>query len=443
MQYDRRGQVLAMTGNERDAIDDGVQGKGHRGQHGHGEVGRSCSNVQDTLHDRRERDPGCQESYREQAACLDRLGNNMHTNNPGHGDDDECIQAMPDCTISPTEGIDERPQQERECAEQKIHVKNSLMIRSGLALLILLLAIPSAALAHGGVVEEDDICVIKVNYLRAHFKIYQPRVSGHEQFCEDLPVAAESLFVMEYMHDALQTMPIDFRIIRDVTGKGRFAQMEHVAAIEDLDAVTVFHRDATQEQDVYMVTHTFAEEGDFIGIVSAQHPETGVVYAAVFPFEVGFTGWGYWPVLIALLVLVQVHYLVMSGRLRRWFGKSAPALLLLGVAALHLPQAAQASEFVVTYSTPDGPPEINQMHSWVLHVETDQGVPVEGAEIEVDGGMPAHDHGLPTKPRVTEELGGGDYRLDGVRFHMSGYWEMVITIRSDDSEETVVVSLTL
>jgi hypothetical protein len=133
----------------------------------------------------------------------------------------------------------------------------------------------------------------------------------------------------------------------------------------------------------------------------------------------------------------------MSGRLRRWFGKSAPALLLLSAAALHMPQVALASEFVVTYSTPEGPPEINRMHSWILHVETDQGEPVEGAKIEVDGGMPAHDHGLPTKPRVTEELGGGDYRLDGVRFHMSGHWEMVITIRHDDSEETVVVFLTL
>ena len=122
MQYDRRGQVLAMTGNQRDAIDDGVQGKGHRGQYGHGEVSRSCSNVQDTLHDQRERDPGGEESNREQTACLDRLRNNMHTNNPGHGDDDECIQTMSDGTISPTEGIDERPQQERECAEQKIHV---------------------------------------------------------------------------------------------------------------------------------------------------------------------------------------------------------------------------------------------------------------------------------------------------------------------------------
>ena len=91
------------------------------------------------------------------------------------------------------------------------------MIRSGLTLLFLLLVLQQDAIAHGGVVEEDDVCVIKVNYLRAHFKTYQPRVSGHEQFCEDLPAAAESVFVMEFMHDAMQTMPIDFRIIRNVT----------------------------------------------------------------------------------------------------------------------------------------------------------------------------------------------------------------------------------
>ena len=83
------------------------------------------------------------------------------------------------------------------------------------------------------------------------------------------------------------------------------------------------------------------------------------------------------------------------------------------------------------------------MHSWILHVETEDGEPVEGARIEVDGGMPAHDHGLATRPRVTAELGDGDYQLDGVRFHMGGYWEMVITIASDEFEETVVVSLTL
>ena len=97
------------------------------------------------------------------------------------------------------------------------------MIRRALVIGFLLVLSMQQAGAHGGVVEEDDICVIKVEYLRAHFKIYQPRQSGHKQFCEDLPSATESVFVMEYMHDALQTMPVDFRIIRDVTGKGRFA----------------------------------------------------------------------------------------------------------------------------------------------------------------------------------------------------------------------------
>ena len=36
----------------------------------------------------------------------------------------------------------------------------------------LAVSIQQPAEAHGGVVEEDDLCVIKVNYLRAHFKIY-------------------------------------------------------------------------------------------------------------------------------------------------------------------------------------------------------------------------------------------------------------------------------
>jgi hypothetical protein len=317
------------------------------------------------------------------------------------------------------------------------------MIGRGMVFLFLLLALQSQAFAHGGVVEENDICVIKVNYLRAHFKIYQPRVSGHEQFCEDLPAAAESVFVMEFMHDALQTMPIDFRIVRDVTGKGRFARMEDIEEIDDLDAATVFYRSASLEPDIYSVVHTFENEGDFIGIVSATNTDTGEVYAAVFPFEVGFTGWGYWPLFIGLLVLIQIQYLAMSGRLKRWFAKAPAVAVVLGAMLLPISQPASADEFIVTYTTPDGPPEINRMHTWILYVESESGDPIEGADIEVDGGMPAHNHGLPTRPRVTQDLGDGYYRLDGVRFHMSGYWEIVIQIKSDESEDTVVIALTL
>lgn len=308
--------------------------------------------------------------------------------------------------------------------------------------------LPQTAGAHGGVVEEEDLCIIKVNYLRAHFKVYQPRVSGHEQFCEDLPVASESVFVMEYQHDALRSMPIDFRIIRDVTGKGRFARMEDIEEIDDLDSVTVFYQAALTEPDVFSVVHEFVEEGDFIGIVSATQPGTSKVYAAVFPFEVGFTGIGYWPFFIAVLLLLQLHYLVMSGRLRRWMGgRSSGIVTGLSLCILTFASAdrvfADDDTFLVTYTAPAGAPEINRIHSWILHVESADGVPVENAKIEVSGGMPEHDHGLPTHPRITEELGNGDYRLDGIRFHMRGYWEITVTVITEQGSSVVVIPLQL
>jgi hypothetical protein len=303
------------------------------------------------------------------------------------------------------------------------------------------------AVAHGGVVLADDLCVIKVNYLRAHFKVYQPRVSVHEQFCEDLPVASESVFVMEYQHEALASMSIDFRIIRDVTGKGRFARMEDVAEIDDIDSATVFYQEAVVEPDVFTVIHEFKEEGDFIGIVSATQADTRKVYAAVFPFEVGFTGIGYWPFFIGVLVLLQLQYLLMSGRLKRWMSsrRSGAVTGLLLCTALIAPLDSIAGEegLRVTYSTPAGPPEINRMHSWILHVESADGAPVENARIDVIGGMPEHNHGLPTQPRVTEELGNGDYRLGGMRFHMSGYWEIKVTVTTEDGESVVVIPLQL
>ena len=123
------------------------------------------------------------------------------------------------------------------------------------------------------------------------------------------------------------------------------------------------------------------------------------------------------------------------------------ALLVLLLVPMHLAAdtnwESRGGKYRVSYQSELDPLVINRIHAWTLTISDDAGTPVEGAVITVDGGMPAHDHGLPTQPRVTEDLGDGYYRLDGVRFHMSGYWEMVVTIRSDDSEDTVVIPLTL
>ncbi len=172
--------------------------------------------------------------------------------------------------------------------------------------------------AHGGVVADGDLCIIGISYLQAHFKIYQPLIDGHEQYCEDLPNATESVFVMEYMHDELARVLIEFRIIHDVTGKGRFANWQDVAEINDLDAVTVFYQAPVIEPDVFTVIHDFSEEGDYIGIVKAFPESADREHIAVFPFEVGYTGLAYWPFFIAAVLLIQFQYLWMSGRLARW-----------------------------------------------------------------------------------------------------------------------------
>ena len=89
------------------------------------------------------------------------------------------------------------------------------------------------------------------------------------------------------------------------------------------------------------------------------------------------------------------------------------------------------------------PVDINQIHSWTLYVETPEGQPVENAQITVDGGMPQHNHGFPTSPQVTQELGDGEYLVEGVKFSMSGWWEMSFTIDSDGQSDSITFNIVL
>lgn len=187
---------------------------------------------------------------------------------------------------------------------------------SGAALL------PHGACAHGSVTPDADLCIIRIGYFSAHFKIYLPESRGHEDFCEDLPDTGNSIFVMEYEHDGLAEVPIDFRIIENVTGQGRFTNKDHVSAIGNLEAVTVFHHPAAIQRDVFTVAHRFDHAGEYVGIVTVTRPNGAGEYTAVFPFEAGFTGLGYWPWIIGGLLLLQLNYLWMSGRIRiGWPGR--------------------------------------------------------------------------------------------------------------------------
>ena len=99
--------------------------------------------------------------------------------------------------------------------------------------------------------------------------------------------------------------------------------------------------------------------------------------------------------------------------------------------------------FSVAYKTDMGSLPLNKIHAWTITVTDAQGKPVTDAEISIDGGMPAHGHGLPTQPEVTKNLGDGSYLVEGVKFSMPGEWVMTFTVKSGGKEDTVVLEFGL
>ena len=95
---------------------------------------------------------------------------------------------------------------------------------------------------------------------------------------------------------------------------------------------------------------------------------------------------------------------------------------------LALTRPSVDSKYVVTLQPPPKPAAINQLHAWQVKLTSPAGVPVANARIKVDGGMPQHGHGLPTRPQVTRELPDGGYLIEGMKFSMTGWWEIKLAI---------------
>jgi len=84
-----------------------------------------------------------------------------------------------------------------------------------------------------------------------------------------------------------------------------------------------------------------------------------------------------------------------------------------------------------------------RLQRWTLHLETAGGTPVDSATVSVDGGMPQHGHGLPTKPRVTRALGNGDHLVEGMKFNMGGWWVVKFRVNATPGSDSLVFNVTL
>lgn len=88
------------------------------------------------------------------------------------------------------------------------------------------------------------------------------------------------------------------------------------------------------------------------------------------------------------------------------------------------------------------PIEINSIHSWEIVLTDEQG-PIEEATVTVTGGMPEHNHGMPTQPQITQQLAAGRYLLEGVRFHMPGLWRITAVVTRESAPVSIVIDFEL
>jgi hypothetical protein len=141
--------------------------------------------------------------------------------------------------------------------------------------------------------------------------------------------------------------------------------------------------------------------------------------------------WLWWAAGLVLLLLVAAGVLISSM-------SSVPNDLDYSTRRL-----TEQGMYEVSYTAQVTPVPVNQMLTWTLHVETAAGQVVENATITVDGDMPQHGHGLPTRPQVTRYLGNGDYVVEGLKFHMPGWWVMDFVITKDGQSDQVHFNMQL
>ncbi|HEY0997244.1 MAG TPA: FixH family protein [Gemmatimonadaceae bacterium] len=84
-----------------------------------------------------------------------------------------------------------------------------------------------------------------------------------------------------------------------------------------------------------------------------------------------------------------------------------------------------------------------KLHRWTLRLQDATGTPVDSASLTVDGGMPQHGHGLPTRPQVTRHLGQGEHLVDGMKFNMGGWWVVKFRIDAAAGRDSLVFNIQL
>ncbi len=103
--------------------------------------------------------------------------------------------------------------------------------------------------------------------------------------------------------------------------------------------------------------------------------------------------------------------------------------------AMELGGTSKAGKYKITFSF--NVENMGALFAPVTRVQHFDGSPLPAdATVVVDATMPAHHHGMMTKPETTQ-LVPGQFRTQGMRLHMQGNWVFSVQVREGDQTDSL------
>ncbi|MEK6585980.1 MAG: hypothetical protein AABZ24_06505 [Nitrospirota bacterium] len=188
-------------------------------------------------------------------------------------------------------------------------IKCAIRISLPLLTLVLVTVIgPTAAIAHGNVSMEEDICVRKIGGNMVHFSAYQPQIEPKAQYCTEIPDVGDTFLVLDLVDPSLRNLPVGVKIIQGVNEN------------EQDEAKTVAYWKPVSHPDGIVRGEATLEKGLYKLIVTAEGLSPSTYLLRVQQADYSKLGRAALGPLALLLVLGVVGYeLSKSGRVRGWF----------------------------------------------------------------------------------------------------------------------------
>ncbi|MBM3607733.1 MAG: hypothetical protein FJX29_04645 [Alphaproteobacteria bacterium] len=101
---------------------------------------------------------------------------------------------------------------------------------------------------------------------------------------------------------------------------------------------------------------------------------------------------------------------------------------------------AADNEMTAAFGNVPKPVPLNEMITLQLTL-SHSGAPVEAKSVEITGQRLYSKNGLPTAPSISATGQPGGWRIEGLRFHISGPWRLTLRITSATGVSEIVLPL--